>query len=263
MDNVLPEFKRIDASGSKQLSHLHWDTTRALKEPSGDYYKPDGSELVAEPKPPKPAPVPPQTKTISTALAPTKERPICDRERGDARRDRIERPAAEEKQAKAIAAPREETSLRVYNDVEDDGELYLSRDDNTRRIRIVPLPRGASRTVRLETGAVEDKTAEPVRGDVTVALSTMARLQRVDDDEASHASHTTATSAGGADPFAEAPPAAGAERASRATRSARTSPWAWSSSSTAVATASSCTGSTPGPRRRPARRSRTAWSWRR
>ncbi|KAH8050916.1 hypothetical protein JL721_11263 [Aureococcus anophagefferens] len=28
----------------------------------------------------------------------------------------------------------------------------------------------------------------------------MARLQRVDDDEASHASHTTATSAGGADP---------------------------------------------------------------
>ena len=213
MDNVLPEFKRIDASGSKQLSHLHWDTTRALKEPSGDYYKPDGSELVAEPKPPKPAPVPPQTKTISTALAPTKERPICDRERGDARRDRIERPAAEEKQAKAIAAPREETSLRVYNDVEDDGELYLSRDDNTRRIRIVPLPRGASRTVRLETGAVEDKTAEPVRGDVTVALSTVARLQRVDDDEASHASHTTATSAGGADPFAEARPPAAAPSA--------------------------------------------------
>ncbi|KAK7247968.1 dTDP-glucose 4,6-dehydratase [Aureococcus anophagefferens] len=197
MDNVLPEFKRIDASGSKQLSHLHWDTTRALKEPSGDYYKPDGSELVAEPKPPKPAPVPPQTKTISTALAPTKERPICDRERGDARRDRIERPAAEEKQAKAIAAPRE-TSLRVYNDVEDDGELYLSRDDNTRRIRIVPLPRGASRTARLETGPSRTRRPEPVRGDVTVALSTMARLQRVDDDEASHASHTTATSAGGA-----------------------------------------------------------------
>ena len=144
MDNVLPEFKRIDASGSKQLSHLHWDTTASLKVPSGDYYRGDGFGGIAEPKlPPKPAPVAPQVVDVSAKLEKGASVPLSDRERGESKASAIERLAKDEVARRPIEAAGVGASLRVFNECDGRGaELYLSRDTNSRGIRIVDLPGG-------------------------------------------------------------------------------------------------------------------------
>ena len=142
MDNYLPEFKRIDASGSQQLNHLHWDTTASLRQDDAKLSQFREVEVkVVKPPPPLPKKAPVITR--SKDIPPEPKVPLAERERGDAKQSQMHKfKAHAEVKSDFLEPPGDKTTLVVLNDDDvAEAELYLSRDSITRGIRIVGLPR--------------------------------------------------------------------------------------------------------------------------
>jgi len=182
MENYLPEFTRIDASGTAQLNHLHWDPATSLRHKPTDKF-PFGGHAASPVRPRPPPPKPAASVDVSAHLlgvaSPT---PLGHRARGSPKRGLVGR-CHEEKKAEDPPPAPDGATLRVVNDSgSEDAALYLSRDTKARGIRIVNLPRGGRRTVHLESGALEEAESADHAADVTVAITTLARVF-ADDDE--------------------------------------------------------------------------------